>query len=142
VVALHAFVALASGLAVVILLEAGLMWLMARLVPSWAEGFRESANAAVEGQGTRASEPGRAVAQLGGSLLIGAAGGYTTALVAEANPLVHVLALGIIVLALGALSALQSKGKLPIWYLLAQVAISPFGVLAGGLLRLRYLGIL
>ena len=46
----------------------------------------------------------------------GAAGGYVTALVAAANPLIHVLALGIMVLALAALSALQAKGKQPIWY--------------------------
>jgi hypothetical protein len=36
----------------------------------------------------------------------------------------------------------QSRGKQPIWYLLAQVAAAPLGVLAGGLLRLRLLGIL
>ncbi|MGD0522364.1 MAG: hypothetical protein ABSA48_13990 [Terracidiphilus sp.] len=52
------------------------------------------------------------------------------------------LALGIVVLALAALSALQSKGEQPIWYQLALVAITPLGVLAGGLLRLRVLGIL
>jgi hypothetical protein len=46
------------------------------------------------------------------------------------------------VLLLAALSALQAKGKQPIWYQLALVAIAPLGVLAGGLLRLRVLGIL
>ena len=65
-----------------------------------------------------------------------------TAWVAAANPLYHVLALGIIVLALAALSALQSRGKQPIWYQLTLVAITPMGVLAGGLVRLRVLGIL
>jgi hypothetical protein len=40
------------------------------------------------------------------------------------------------------LSALQSKGRQPIWFQLAQVAVSPLGVLAGGLLRLRVMGIL
>jgi hypothetical protein len=53
-----------------------------------------------------------------------------------------VLGLGIIVLALAALSALQSRGKQPIWYQLSLVAITPLGVLAGGLVRLRVLGIL
>jgi hypothetical protein len=71
-----------------------------------------------------------------------AAGGYVTAWVAAANPLIHVLALGMVVLALAALSALQSRGKQPIWIQLALVAISPIGVLAGGLARLRVLGIL
>jgi hypothetical protein len=37
---------------------------------------------------------------------------------------------------------LQTRGKLPIWYQLALVAVSPLGVLAGGLLRLRVIGIL
>lgn len=103
--------------------------LMAKLIPAWAveEGKPDFSSAFVH---------------LGASLLIAAAGGYVTALVAEANPLVHVLALGIVVLALAALSALQAKGKRPIWFQLAQVAISPLGVLAGGLLRLRVLGIL
>ena len=45
-------------------------------------------------------------------------------------------------LPLAALSALQSRGKQPIWYALALVAISPIGVLAGGLVRLRVVGIL
>jgi len=53
-----------------------------------------------------------------------------------------VLALGIVVLSLAALSALQARGKQPIWFQLSQVAVSPIGVLAGGLVRLRVLGIL
>jgi len=46
-----------------------------------------------------------------------------------------VLALALVVLALSALSALQSRGKQPVWYQLALVAITPIGVLAGGLVR-------
>jgi len=49
---------------------------------------------------------------------------------------------GIIVLALAALSALQARGKQPVWYQLTLVALTPMGVLAGGLVRLRVLGIL
>ena len=128
-VILHAFLALAAGFATIALLGIGLTALMAKSIPSWA---------AEEGR----PGPGSAFIHLGASFLIAAAGGYVTALVAEANPLVHVLALGIVVLALAALSALQSKGRQPIWFQLAQVAISPLGVLAGGLLRLRVLGIL
>jgi len=55
---------------------------------------------------------------------------------------VHALALALIVLALAALSALQTKGNQPVWLQLALVAIAPLGVLAGGLVRLRVLGIL
>jgi hypothetical protein len=102
---------------------------MAKSIPSWA---------GEEGK----PGPASAFVQLGASFLAAAAGGYITALAAVANPLVHVLALGMVVLALAALSAMQSRGKQPIWYQLAHVAISPLGVLAGGLLRLRVLGIL
>ena len=52
------------------------------------------------------------------------------------------LALAIIVLALSALSAMQARGKQPVWYQLALVAIAPVGVLAGGLVWLRVMGIL
>jgi hypothetical protein len=37
---------------------------------------------------------------------------------------------------------MQARGKQPIPYALALVAISPIGVFAGGVLRLRLLGIL
>jgi hypothetical protein len=40
------------------------------------------------------------------------------------------------------MSALQAKGKQPVWYALALVGLTPLGVLAGGLVRLRVLGIL
>ena len=47
-----------------------------------------------------------------------------------------------LVMGLAALSALQSRGKQPIWIQLSLIAISPIGVLAGGLARLRVMGIL
>jgi hypothetical protein len=87
-------------------------------------------------------QPGYIFVNLGYSFLAAAAGGYVTALLAAANPLYHVLALGIIVLALAALSAMQSKGKQPIWYQLTLIALTPIGVLAGGLVRPRVIGIL
>ena len=65
-----------------------------------------------------------------------------TAVLARGNPLTQVLALALIVLGLAALSALQARGQQPIWYQLAQVTLSPLGVFAGGLVRLRVLGIL
>jgi uncharacterized membrane-anchored protein len=79
---------------------------------------------------------------LGSSFLGAAAGGYVTAWSAVGNPLVYVLALSMIVLVLAALSALQSRGKQPIAYQLTLVAVSPLGVVAGGLVRLRVEGIL
>jgi hypothetical protein len=120
VVILRAFLALTAGFATITLLVAAVTALLARLTPGWvsAEG------------GLRT---GYAFVNLGASFLAGAAGGYMTATVAAANPLIHALALGMVVLALAALSALQSRGRLPIWYQLALVAIAPLGVLAGGL---------
>jgi hypothetical protein len=110
-------------------LVAVLTALLAWLTPSW-----------VAEQGK--PKPGYIFVNLGYSFLAAAAGGYVTALLAAANPLYHVLALGIIVLALAALSALQSKGKQPIWYQLTLLALTPIGVLVGGLVRLRVIGIL
>jgi hypothetical protein len=129
VVILHAFLALLAGFATMALLVVALTALLIRLMPRW-----------VGEQGK--PQPGYVFVNLGYSFLAAAAGGYVTAWVAAANPLVHVLALGIVVLALAALSALQSRGKQPIWYALALVAITPLGVLAGGLVRLRVVGIL
>jgi hypothetical protein len=128
-VILHAFLALAAGFATMVLLVIVLTVLLTRMVPGWT---------GAEGK----PQPGYAFVNLGYSFLAAAAGGYVTAWAAAANPLIHVLALGMVVLALAALSALQSRGKQPIWYALTLVAISPIGVLAGGLVRLRVVGIL
>jgi len=125
----HTFLALAAGLTVIVALSIAINALIKLTIPSWT---REES----------APDSAYAFVTLGSSLLAGAAGGYITALAATGNPLVHVLALGIAVLALAAVSALQSRGKAPVWFQLAQVAVSPLGVLAGGLVRLRVLGIL
>jgi len=129
VVALHAFLALLAGFATMAILVIVITALLTRLVPSW-----------VADQGK--PQPAYVFVNLGYSFLSAAAGGYVTAWAATANPLIHVLVLAIIVLGLSALSALQARGKQPIAYQLALVALSPLGVLAGGLVRLRILGIL
>ena len=128
-VALHAFLALAAGFAAVMLVALGLRGILQVFAPTLA---------------SVAVQPGWSytIVNLGASFLAGAAGGYLTAWIAAANPLIHVLALALIVLGLSALSALQARGQQPIWYQLAQVSLSPVGVFAGGLLRLRVLGIL
>ncbi len=68
-------------------------------------------------------------------------GGYVTARYAQGNPLVHTLMLALAVLVLSALSAVQMKGRQPIYYLLVLTIIPPLAVLAGGLLRLRQIGL-
>lgn len=127
-VVLHAFIALVAGFATMVLLVAIMTTLLKKLTPTW-----------VGAPGT--PNPGYIFVNLGYSFLAAAAGGYVTALLAQANPLIHVLALALAVLLLAALSALQQRGQHPAWYLLALVALTPVGVLAGGLIRLRVLGI-
>lgn len=128
-ITLHAFLALLAGYATMAVLVIVMTALLARLTPSWV---------GAEGR----PGPGYVIVNLGYSFLAAAAGGYVTAYAAAGNPLYHVLVLGIIVLVLGALSALQSRGKQAIWYQLALLGVAPLGVMAGGLLRLRILGIL
>jgi heme A synthase len=128
-VILHAFLALLAGFATMVLLVIAITALLSRLTPDWV-GEEAKPRA------------GYVAVNLGYSFLAAAAGGYVTALAADANPLIHVLALALVVLLLAALSAMQSRGKQPIWYALALVAISPVGVLAGGMVRLRVLEIL
>jgi len=128
-VAMHAFFALLAGFLTMVVFVGGLTALLMRLTPSWVEN---------EGK----PQPGYIFINIAYSFLAAAAGGYVTSWVAAANPLYHVLALAIIVLAISALSALQQRGKQPIWYQLTLVALSPLGVFAGGIIRLRVLGIL
>lgn len=128
-VILRAFGALLAGFATMAILVIVVTALLSKLAPEWA------------GQPSK-PQPGYVFVNLGYSFLAAAAGGYITAMAAHGNPLVLVLALGIIVLLMSALSAMQSRGKQPVWYQLALLAITPLGVLAGGLVRLRMLGIL
>jgi hypothetical protein len=128
-VILHAFLALLAGFATMALTVVIVTALLARLAPDWV---------GEEGK----PRPTYAFVNLGYSFLAAAGGGYVTAWASAANPQIHVLVLGIVVLAMGALSALQSRGKQPVWYALTLLALMPLGVLAGGLLRLRVVGIL
>ena len=128
-VMIHAFLALLAGFAAMAVVVAIVTALLMRLVPEWVGAESKP-------------RPAYAFVNLGYSFLAAAAGGYVTAWLSAANPLVHVLVLGIVVLAMGALSALQARGKQPVWYALTLLALTPLGVLAGGLVRLRELGIL
>jgi small-conductance mechanosensitive channel len=129
VVILHAFLALLAGLATIVLLVLVTASLLKRIAPDWSGEPRNPRVSYI-------------FVNLGYSFLAAAAGGYVSAWKAVSNSLVYILALSIIVLVLAALSALQSHGKQPIAYQLALVAVSPLGVVAGGLVRLRVEGIL
>jgi|ERR1700677_1867603 hypothetical protein len=125
----RAFLALLAGYASMAVLVMALTALVAWLAPEWA---------GAEGK----PNPGYAFVNLGYSFLAAAAGGYVTAWGSAANPMILVLVLGIVVLAMAALSALQERGKQPVWYALTLLALMPLGVLVGGLVRLKVLGIL
>ncbi len=128
-VILRAFLALAAGFATTIFLAVVSTILFKRLAPQWAGDADKSA-------------PGYFFAHLGGTFIAGAAGGYVTAWLAATNPMGHVQALGIAVLVLAALSALQERSRQPLWQHLALVALTPAGVVAGGIIYLLVLGIL
>jgi hypothetical protein len=129
VVVLRAFLALVAGFATMALLIAILTGLLKMLTPGWVSSSGKA-------------QPGYMFVNLGYSFLAAAAGGFVTAWISQANPLIHVLALALVVLALAALSALQQRDQQPIGYMLALVAVAPIGVLAGGLVRLRMIGVL
>lgn len=142
-VVLHAFLALAAGFATMAALIAVVTALLQKLTPSWVGETSPASSRTNAGQrGGEKAKPGYIFVNLGYSFLAAAAGGYVTAWIAQHNPLVHVLALAIAVLLLAALSALQQRGQQPVWYMLTLVGLTPIGVLAGGLVRLRVLGLL
>lgn len=128
-VILHGFLALLAGFATMAILVILATALLTRVAPEW-----------VGEQGK--PRLGYVFVNLGYSFLAAAAGGYVTVSIASGSILAHILALAVVVLVLSALSALQMRGEQPISYQLALVAISPMGVVAGGIVRLRLLGII
>jgi hypothetical protein len=74
------------------------------------------------------------------SLVAAISGGYITAWIAHDSSLRYAFALALVVLLLGGLSALQARGRQPIWYQLMLLAIMPIGEVLGGLLRMRLSG--
>lgn len=124
----HAFVALLAGFLSMAVLVTIATAVLTKLVPEWvgAEGHPRA---------------GYIFVNLGYSIAAAMVGGYVTAWAAKGNPLIHALALAFIVMLLAALSALQQRGKQPIWYQLLLVATTPIGIVAGGLLRLRMMGL-
>lgn len=133
-VTLRAFFALLAGFVAAAILQVVVAVALRRWTPDWAEADEWLKSDKFKSAG--------AVVHLGGAFLAAAAGGYVTAWGATGNPLAYVLALGVALLVLSGLSALQKREKQPVWFLLAQVAITPVGVLAGGVVRLRMSGVL
>lgn len=121
---LRAFATLISGLLVTVAVQAALAAFVRWMAPGW----RNSRTAA------------SAFVTLGLGFLAGAAGGFVTAWLAAGNPLGHVLVLAIGVLLLAGVTAVQQRGRMPVALQLALVALTPLGVVVGGLLRLRMWG--
>jgi hypothetical protein len=78
---------------------------------------------------------------VGAGLVCSLLGGYVTARYSQGNPIVHAMMLALTVLLLSAMSALQMKGRQPVYYLLILTIIPPLAVLCGALLRLRQMGL-
>jgi hypothetical protein len=135
-VRVHTFLALLAGFAVMFAIVLAVTALLRRLAPQWVEPAQRP-------------HPAYIFVTLAYSFLAASAGGYVTAWAAADNPLQDVLGLAIIVLVLGAISALQvlapgaeRRGRQPVWHQIMLLVISPLGVVAGGLLRLRMVGML
>jgi hypothetical protein len=82
------------------------------------------------------------VAYVGVSFVAASVGGYVAALIAADYPLATALALGIVTLVLGGVGTLQSGEKYPLWYLILLLIVTPIGVVAGGLIRMKAVGAL
>lgn len=120
----HSIVVLGAGLGVTLAILGMAGWLVRRATPDWAG----------------VSSAGTAFVNLGSAFLAGAAGGFVTAWASAVNPLGHVLGLALGLLVLAAIIAVMSRGRQPLWQQIALVGLTPLGVLAGGLLRLRFWG--
>ena len=125
----QAFLALLAGFAIMALIVIVITALLTRLAPQWA------------GQQAH-PQPAYVFVNLGYSLIAAAVGGYVTAWAGADNPLRNVLGLAVVLLVLGGISALQSRGRQPLWYQATLIVVTPVGVVAGGVLRLRVLGLL
>ncbi len=123
------FLAMLVGFVIMAGLISAVTAALPRLIPNWVEldGSPRSPLIATN---------------LAWSFIAAAVGGYVTAWMASSNPLDTALALAIVMLVLGAIGTLQSRQQYPLWYKLLLLVFTPIGVVAGGLVRMAYLGIL
>jgi hypothetical protein len=124
-----AFLALLAGFATIAVLVALITAVLVRVFPAWV-GVPNPPHASY------------VLVNLVYSFLAAAAGGYVTAWMAVHNPLHTVLTLALVALVMGALSALQARGRQPAFYQVALLVVGALGVMAGGLLRLKIAGLL
>ena len=125
---LRSFLALLAGFLTMALIAGIITIALRKFAPHWT-GLKNQLSA------------GYVFLNLSYSLAAAMMGGYITAWLARDRSLTHVFVLAVIALLVAALSALQLRGQQPIWYQLLLAAITPLGVLIGGLIRLRVIGI-
>jgi hypothetical protein len=123
------FLAMVVGFVIMAGLISAVSALLPRLVPDWV---------LLDG-----SPRGPLIAtNLTWSFVAAAIGGFVASWIADANPLDTALALAIVMLVLGAIGTLMSRQKYPLWYKMLLLVFTPIGVLAGGLIRMKFLGLL
>lgn len=123
------FLAMVVGFVIMAGLISAVSAMLPRLLPDWVELDGSPRTPLV-------------ATNLTWSFVAAAVGGYVAAWIASANPLDTALALAIVMLVLGAIGTLQSRQKYPLWYKLLLLVFTPAGVLAGGLVRMKFLGLL
>jgi len=124
----HSFLAILAGFITIVGLIGIATALLKRVAPNLAHD-------------DSSPDPFAMAINVGVGLVCSLLGGYITARFAQGNPIVHALMLALAVLLLSALSAVQMKGKQPIYYLLILTTIPPLAVLCGGLLRMHQIGL-
>jgi len=123
----RAFLALLAGFVAMAVIVGVITAMLTKLTPGWVGPQGQPRTAYV-------------VVNLIYSLAAAILGGYVTAWIARNNILTYTLVLAIAVLLLSGLSALQQRGRQPIWYQLLLMAVAPIGILLGGMLGLKLLG--
>lgn len=123
----HSFLAILAGFVTIV----GLMGIATALLKRFAPNLSDDAP----------PDPLIMAVNVGIGVICSLLGGYITARYAQNNPLLHSLMLALAILLLSALSAVQMKGKQPVYYLFVLTAIPPLAVLCGGLLRLHQIGL-
>ncbi len=122
------FLSLLEGFVVMAALIMMVRMLLQRVAPEWALPSREL-------------ERGYVVVTLSYMFVASVIGGYVTGWAARSNPVPDALGLAIVVLIVGGISVLQEHDRQPLWFLLVMLIVPPLGVMVGGLVRFKVMGL-
>jgi len=126
---LRGFLAMLVGFVVMAALVSAVSATLPKLIPSWVD---------LDGSPRRPL----IIANLCWSFVSAVSGGYVTAWVARANPLDTALALAFVILVLGGLATVQARERYPFWYIALLLIVTPLGVVAGGLVRMKVMAMM